>query len=157
MAYERALRRYDSELFLDYNLDGVLCVFRHNKRYLPVIDSPEIKLLSLTPSRDYVCAITDTWGVSGKPCDYGIDDVLLHIQKIDSLANARLIEEMDEQNAKVDETARKDLRNEMEGMLAYERRRFAKAMDEIAPISGGMSKDEPKKRLKDRSIKNGNY
>lgn len=158
-AYDRALKRYDPDLFVERNVDGVLCVFRNHKRFVPVVVTESFKLLNLSSDKQYVFAITDTWGALGKPRDYGIDDLLNHIQKIDSLANSKFLDEIDQANAKVDESKKKDLKNEMEGMLAYEKRRLQRAFDEIAPISRGMSKSDDKKRLREinRSIKNGNY
>lgn len=158
-AYEKALKKYDPDLFIDRNREGVLCVFKHSKRFVPVIDTPEFKLFSLITDRQYVFAITDTWGTAGNQRDYGIDDILDHIQKIDSLANSKFLDEIDAQNEAVEKTKKKDLINEMEGMLAHERKRFVKAFDEIAPISKGMSKEDKRKRLKElnRSIKDGNY
>jgi hypothetical protein len=156
-AYERALKRYDPDLFVERNVDGVLCVFKHHKRFVPVIDADGFKLYNLTYDKQYVFAITDTWGPRGKQRDYGVDDILHHIQKIDSLANAKFLEEIDEANAKVDKDKDKRLKNEWEGMLAYEKKRMQRAFDTIAPISRGMSKADNKKRLRDRRIKNGNY
>lgn len=156
-SYEQALKRYDSDLFVDRNQDGVLCVFKTQKRFEPVCETDGFRILNLREGKDFVCAITDTWGLNGRQRDYGIDDLLNHIQKIDSLANAKFLEDVDAANAKVDEARDRTLKNEMQGMLAYEKKRFQRAFDEIAPISKGMSKDEPKKRLKERSIKNGNY
>lgn len=149
-SYERALKTYDSDLFVDHNRDGVLCVFKKHKRFEPVLVAEGFKLLNLINCKQYVFAVTDTWGLNGSPKDWGIDDILDHIQKIDSLANAKFLEEIDAANVAVDKSRDKKLMNEMQGMLAYERNRFVKMFDEIAPISGGMSKDEPKKRLQDR-------
>ena len=156
-SYERALKRYDSTLFVERNNIGVLCVFKHTKRFEPVIDSEEYRLLNLVSGRDYIFAITDTWGSNGKEKDYGVDDIINHIQKIDSLANTKFMDEFDKQNDAIDKAKDRRLKNEMEGMLAHEKKRMQRAFDTIAPISRGMSMDEPKKRFKDRSKNNGNY
>jgi hypothetical protein len=63
----------------------------------------------------------------------------------------KLFDEMDEANERLDQIKRKDLRNEMEGFWSYERRRFAKTFDDV--LTHSMSHDEPRKRIKDRSIK----
>jgi hypothetical protein len=65
-----------------------------------------------------------------------------------------MFDELDEQNEAVDKSKKRALRNEIEAFWSHERRRFAKATDHI--LTHSLSKDEPKKRLKDRSIKNGN-
>ena len=158
-SYERALKRYDKDLFVARNNMGVLCVFKKTKRFVSVCETENFKLLNLSDSVEYVFAITSTWGMNGQPRDYGIDDILFHIQKIDSLANKNFLAEMDAANAKVDEARDRSLKNELEGMLAYEKKRFQRAFDEIAPISRSMDKSDNKKRLKEknRRIKDGNY
>jgi hypothetical protein len=153
--YTKALKRYDRDLFAGRTMDGMPCVFRKHKRYEVVCEWEGGKLLNLREDKQYVFAITDNWSMSGEPRDWGIDDVLGHLRMIDALANKRMFEEMDERNEQVDETNQRHLRTEMEGFWSHERRRFAKATDGI--LTHSLSKDEPRKRLKDRSIKNGNY
>lgn len=153
-SYTRALKNYDRDLFADRNRDGVTCVFRKVKRFVPVCVDQNFRLLNLTEDRQFVFAVTDTWNLSGRPVDWGIDDVVGRIRRLDFLANKDLFEKLDEENEKLDQIKRKDLRNEMEAYFSDERRRFAKAFDDVLVHS--LSKDEPRKRLKDRSIKNGN-
>lgn len=154
-SYDRVLKSYDKELFVARNTDGVLCVFRHTKRFEPVCETEGFRLLNLMADKEYVFAVTETFGLSGKPRDWGADDILNHIQKIDSLANKRFLDELDAENERVEQSRRRHLRNEMEAFWSHERRRFAKATDDI--LTHSLDKSEPKKRLKDRRIKNGNY
>lgn len=154
-AYTRALKNYDRDLFAGRTKDGVACVFRKSKRYEPVCELDGIPLSVLIDDYQLVFPLTDTWTMKGKPRDWGIDTVVGRVRECDALANKRFFEEMDEKNEKVEQIKRKDLRNEMEAFWIDERRRFAKATDDI--LTHSLSKDEPKKRLKDRSIKNGNY
>ncbi len=107
--------------------------------------------MNLGEGKEFCFAVTDTWKANGRPIDWGIDDVVGRIQKMDFLANKDLFEQMDAENERVDAIRRKDLRNEMEAFWSHERRRFAKATDDILVHS--LSKDEKRKRLKDRSIK----
>jgi hypothetical protein len=153
-AYTRALKGYDRDLFAARNLDGVACVFRRWKRFEPVFEWEGGKLSTLIEDKQFVCALTDTWNLRGRPIDWGIDDVVGHIKKIDRLANERFFEELDAQNERVEQSKKRHLRNEMEAFWIDQRRAFAKATDDI--LTHSLSKDEPKKRLKDRSIKNGN-
>lgn len=154
-SYTRALKRYDPDLFAGRTMDGMPCVFRKHRRFEPICEWDGGKLLNLVTDKQYVFAITDNWSMSGTPRDWGIDDVLGHLRMIDTLANKRMFEEMDEANAEVDEANQRHLRTEMEGFWSYERKRFAKATDDI--LTHSLSKDEPRKRLKDRSVKNGNH
>lgn len=154
-SYTRALKRYDGDLYAGRNLDGVACVFRKSMRYHKVCDWSGGTLLELKADKQFIFAITDNWSLSGRQIDWGIDQVVGHLKEIDALANAQLFEEMDEHNERVDKSKSRGLKNEMEAFWSHERRRFAKATDGI--LTHSLSKDEPKKRLKDRSIKNGNY
>lgn len=154
-AYTRALKRYDRDLFAGRTKDGMPCVYRKIKRFEPVVESEGFRLLNLKEDKQFVFALTSNWTLSGTPRDWGVDDVVGRIKEIDCLANERFFEEMDAQNERIDEIKRKDLRNEMEAFWIDERRRFAKATDDI--LTHSLSKDEPRKRLKDRSIKNGNH
>jgi len=113
----------------------------------------DFKLLNLREDKQFIFALTDNWLASGKPRDWGIDFVLQKIKSIDALANERFLEEIDAENERIEKSRARSLKNEMEAFWSHERRRFAKATDGI--LTHSLSKDEPKKRLKDRSIKNG--
>ncbi len=154
-SYTKALRSYDRDLFAGRTKDGLLCVFRKSKRYDLVCDAVDFKLYNLRDDKQFVFAITDNWMATGKPRDWGIERVLGRVREIDVVANKRLFDEMDAHNEKVDESKQRGIRNEMEAFWSHERRRFAKATDDI--LTHSLSKDEPRKRLKDRSIKNAKY
>lgn len=153
-SYTRALKGYDSDLFAAHNVDGVVCVFRYVKRYELVVDEEGFKMFNLIRGKQFVFALTTNWALSGRSVDWGIDHVMDRIRKIDALANERFLDEMDEANERVDQSNKRAIKNEMEAFWSHERRRFAKATDDILVHS--LSKDEKRKRLKDRSIKNGN-
>ncbi len=153
-SYTKALKSYDRELFAGRTKDGVACVFRRHKRYVPICALNGGTLSALIDDKQFVFALTDNWTALGSPRDWGIDFVLNRIKEIDVLANERMFEEMDRQNEMVDESRARGMKNEMEAFWSHERRRFAKATDGI--LTHSLSKDEPRKRLKDRSIRNGN-
>ncbi len=152
-SYTRALKRYDSDLFAGRTMDGAACVFRRTKRFEHVCEYRGEALLVLREDIQLVFALTDTWNMAGKPRDWGIDFVLNRVKEIDAVANAKIFEEMDLHNEKIDQSKKRHLKNEMEAFWSHERRRFAKATDDI--LTHSLSKNEKRKRLKDRSIKNG--
>jgi hypothetical protein len=154
-SYTKALRRYDRDLFVERTKDGALCVFRKVKRYKPVCVSEGFRLMNLTECKEFVFALTDNWTLSGRPVEWGIDRVISRLQQHDAWENERFFEELDRENEKVDESRRRALKNEAEAFWSDNRRAFQRATDDI--LTHSLSKDEPKKRLKDRSIKNGNY
>lgn len=153
-SYTRALKSYDSDLFAAHNVDGVVCVFRYVKRYELVVDEEGFKMFNLIQGKQFIFALTTNWTLSGRSVDWGIDHVVGRVRKIDALANERLLDEMDEANEQVDKSKKRAIKNEMEAFWSHERRRFAKATDGI--LTHSLSKDDKRKRLKDRSIKNGN-
>ena len=153
-SYTRALKRYDRDLYAGRTKDGALCVFRKVKSYDLVCDDVGFKLFNLVERSQFVFALTDTWTLAGIPRAWGIDHVLGRVKEMDVKANERFFEELDEKNEKVDKSNKRKLRNEAEAFFADNRKEFAKGIDEIVGCTHTLSKDEPRKRLKDRSIKN---
>lgn len=151
-SYTRSLKRYDSDLYAGRTKDGLPCVFRKSKRFVYVCDVEGTRLFNLMDDHQFILALTDNWKASGHPRAWGIDFVLEKVKSLDAQANERFFEEMDEANERIDKSRERHIKNEMEAFWSHERRRFAKATDDI--LTHSLSKDEPKKRLKDRSIKN---
>lgn len=154
-SYTKALKRYDRDLFAGATRDGVLCVFRKSKRFHEVLASVDFKLYDLREDKQLIFPLTDTWTMAGKPRQWGIDFVLSRVKEIDALANERMFEEIDRANERIDESKQRSFKNEAEAFWSDNRRAFAKATDDV--LTHSLSKEEPRKRLKDRSIKNGNY
>ncbi len=151
-AYTRVLKRYDRDVYAARNSEGIICVFRtaHRQEYVGELKKG-VHLFETLKGKQFIFALTDTWTLKGRPRAWGIDIVADRLRSMDALANERLFEELDRHNEKVDESNRRHLKNEMEAFWSHERRRFAKATDDILVHS--LSKDEPKKRLRDRRIK----
>lgn len=154
-SYTRALKRYDPDLYAGRTKDGALCVFRKFKHFELVCDDENFKLYNLVTKAQFVFALTDNWALSGQPRAWGIDHVLDRVKQMDTLANERFFEELDEQNEKVDKSKQREFRNEAEAFWSDHRREFIDAVDSFTGCIHSVSKDEPRKRLKDRSIKNG--
>lgn len=150
-SYTRALKRYDRDLYAGRTMDGVACVFRRIKRYEDVCELEGVPLKVLRECAQLVFPLTDTWTMAGKPRPWGIEFVLNRVREIDAMANERFFEEMDELNEQVDKSKQRHMKNEMEAFFSDERRAFAKATDGI--LTHSLSKDETKRRLKDRRIK----
>lgn len=151
-AYTRILKVHDRDLFAAKNHDGVICVFRKVRRENYIGELDDMHFSEFIDGKEFIFALTDTWGLSGAPRNWGLDTVLTRIREIDALARAELFDEMDAANERVDKSKARYLKNEMEAFWSHERRRFAKATDDI--LTHSLSKDEPKKRLRDRRIKN---
>jgi hypothetical protein len=156
-SYTKALRRYDGELFAGRTKDGVPCVFRRIKRWMPITKADGFKLMVLKEDKEFIFALTDTWLATGQPREWGVDHVLSRIREIDTQANEDLIRKWDEQNERVDQSRQRHFDNEAEAFLKDNRRQFVKEMEEIAPMARSLPRNEKRKILRDRRIKNGNY
>lgn len=155
-SYTKALKRYDRDLYAERNRDGVICIFRKYKRYEPVIESESFRFLNLIQDKQFVCALTENWTLRTEPRMWGIDHVLNKMREMDLQYNERMLEALEEQEKKVEEAERRSFRNEAEAFFADHRSEFVKTFDQTMGLTHSLSKDEPRKRLKDRSIKNGN-
>ncbi len=151
----RSLKRYDRDLFCAPASDGVLCVYRKHKRVTPVWEHEDFTLSSVIEDKQLIFALTDNWSRRGTPRAWGTDFILNRLREIDAQANERLLEDFEKAEVRAQESKDRDLTNHLEAWASDSRRAFAKATDDILVHS--LSKDEPRKRRKDRSIKNGNY
>lgn len=151
----RAVKRYDYDLYADFDARGTVCIWKKIKTAELILDCDGLRLYNVKPTRQYVCALTDNWSQGGKKRDWGIDRVLSRVRELDSFHNERLLEKIDAQNEKVDQAGRRSMRNEAEAFWSDNVSAFKKATNDI--LIHSLSKDEPKKRLRDRRIKDGNY
>ncbi len=152
-AYTRALKSYDTDLFASRTRDGVLAVFRKHTRYeyFGYVDELGGNLFYPIDGKQLIFPLTDNWMMSGNPRSWGIDIVVDKIRQGDARANEALFDEMDAHNERIELSEKRSMNNEIESFWKHERRRFAKATDDV--LTHSLSKDEPKRRLKDRSIK----
>lgn len=144
--YNRAIKEYDRELYAQRDEDGFVSILRKRQRYV-LYDVDGIDLHALIPSPDFIFALTDNWNKTGNPVPWGTDRVLSRLKEIDGWAKKDMIEKLDEQNEKIDESNKRHFRNETEAMFSDSRRSFAKATDGI--LTHSLDKTEKKRRLKD--------
>lgn len=144
----RNLKRYGPDYYCERNKDGILCVFRKNKRAVLAAEWDGFTLYNLIDSPEFVFALTDNWKTTGKPREWGSEHVLLRLKETDWWANPNLLDEMDKQNAKIDEAKARDLRNQTESYLADNHSVFKKAFADIN--TANLSKREARKINKDK-------
>jgi hypothetical protein len=156
-SYTKAVQSYDRELYAGHTKDGVPCIFRRVKRWIPVCEDEGFSLKQLREDKELIFALTDTWAATGTPRLWGIDKVLDRLKEIDAWAHEDVLSKIDEQNSKVDQSRARHLDNEAEAFLKDNRREFVKGFEEIAPMARSLPREEKRKKLRDRRIKNGNY
>jgi hypothetical protein len=142
----RCLRGYDGDLIAHRNSSGVACVMRKLKKFRPVIVGEGFRFLNLADSWDFVFALTDNWTLNGVPRDWGAENVLSRLKALDIFNDPKLIEKMDEENAKVDKTKAKDHANMTEAFVLDNKRAFQKAFSDINTSTMSM-RDKRKEKL----------
>jgi hypothetical protein len=144
--YNRHLKRYDRELYAKRDMDGIVSVYRRNKRFVAYdLDGNDFQFLIDSP--EFVVALTDNWTKTGHPVPWGPDLVLNRLGEIDSWAKKDLIEELDKQNEQVEKSRARGFRNEAEAFWSDNRKAFAKATDDI--LTHSLDKSDKKRRIRD--------
>lgn len=142
----RNLQRHDRELYAQRRPDGMICVYRRGKRqhyfewqgdtYGYLIDSPS-----------FVFALTDNWTTSGSPRAWGVLPVLARLRAIDLWNNEEYLDEVDEQNERIERSKQRDLSNNVEAFVRDFRREFARATNDINTST--LDKSEKRRRKRD--------
>lgn len=127
----RNLRRYDANLYAKRNSKGTMCIWCNHKRYEPFTYKKGVSLKVLKVDPYLVMALTDTWSVSGKPVEWGIDVVINRLKAQDILKNPNIFKDMDELDEKVEESKQRDMSNTIESFLYDFRSQFKKTFNDI--------------------------
>lgn len=69
------------------------------------------KFLIVRPNYELVFPLTHNWRVDGKPIEYGLEVVLDRLKQHDIHVRDKFLEEIRQQNEKIDEARKKDRRN----------------------------------------------
>lgn len=124
----KAVSGYDRELFVKREGETVR-VLRKATRFLSYeVDGNVIHYSVSAPH--VVLHLTDTWTVSGKPVEWGVEPVLSRLRDMDTTKHdvgAEIIQKLQ----KSEEISKKDFRNNNESFLKDFRRQFSRAFNNI--------------------------
>lgn len=125
------LRAHDSELYCRRHPgSGVYCVYRKAVRWEDYLWEGGILRFS-RPSKNLCFALTDTWQITGKPIDWGIEPVLERAKETHFSRNEERIEELIRSYQRAEESRARQLSNEAECFLTDFRRQFARTFNDI--------------------------
>lgn len=141
----KRIREYYDKDLAAFVSDDKICVFRKTKRWV-TYSFNGFDFSYPHPQWDYIFALTDTWGLNGKPVLWGIDQIYEHLKEIDARDNPRLMEELEAKHDKAKELKDRRRRNNIEAFCRDWRRSFAKATD---GINTSTLEKIDKRRLKD--------
>lgn len=113
----RAVRAYESKLFAKREGNGAIHIYRSNP--------------SPTDPYHFVFALTDTWTVHGKPREWGLEVVVARLQAHDLWKNETVVERINAEAQKVEDSLERERKNTVEAFLYDFRRSFARATDGI--------------------------
>ena len=126
------LKGYESKLFAERDDETkVIHVMREGTITLGPLHYGEFKFKYTKSSAHYIMSLTDNWTLSGKPREWGIDQVIARLREIDSWNRARMFEEMREGREKTSKTQEKDRINKHEAWLRDNKNIFKRAFNDI--------------------------
>lgn len=146
------IKKYDRALFCSETSEGIPAIFRKTVRQ-EVFDMSEDEKASLVVFKDshqLVFPLTDTWKVTGKIVDWGIEPILARLKAMDLWNNESLTEDLIKSYEKTEQTRAKDHRNNIESFFSDMRGTFKKDWSDINTSS--MAKKD-KRHLTDKRIK----
>ena len=85
-----------------------LRIWEKRYRHRPFMLDDNSTLFALVPDDYIVCSLTDNWGFSGKPRDWGILPIINHLQKIDWRRYEKLKAECLKEEEKAAESKERD-------------------------------------------------
>lgn len=126
----KAIKKYDRELYCDWSPQGPLVIYRKGHRYEPMEVNGVIIHYQI-PSPHYVFALTDTWVITGKSIEWGIEPILARLKAMDLWRDDDIIKEHTRNYHKGEESKARDQRNSIESFLYEFRSQFAKATNNV--------------------------
>lgn len=125
------ISRYDYKLYAKKDNDGTIRIYRQCKEYRPELLAHGVAVLNVIRNDHLVMSLTDTWGVRGKPVEWGILPILARLRAMD-LWNSDNLMTAFIKNEEVDEKRReKKMKNTTEDFLYEFRDSFKKATNDI--------------------------
>lgn len=145
------IKSYDSALYAKRAFRDIICVYRKSYRSYLAYHDEDFKLYDLMLSPQFVFALTDNWKTSGAPRDWGSEVILNRLRLMDAWEDQKILEKMDKENEKLQESRKRDFRNKTEDFLYEKHSQIKKSWNEVNTSTLG--KDDPRKRKRDKKMK----
>lgn len=121
---------YDSTLFAIRTVNGMLQIHRKMDK-LKVSNHYQTALLPGEYHPQFILALTDTWKLTGKPVDWGIEPIMAQIRSMDAWAKEDLYSDMCKRRARENELKDQHFKSEVRASADELRRDFAQATNDI--------------------------
>jgi hypothetical protein len=83
------------------------------------------------PNPQFILALTDTWTLTGKPVDWGIEPTMSRIREMDSWRDDRIYEDLVKERERAKANKDRAYRNEIRARAYDLRKDFARATNDI--------------------------
>lgn len=127
----REVRKHDKNLYAKRNAKGTMCIWCNHKRTESYSLDENTSLSVVVEDPYLVFALTDTWGVRGNPAPWGATVVLNRLKAMDLANNPKIMEDLEKEDERVDESKRRDFVNSTESFLYDFRSQFKKTFNDI--------------------------
>lgn len=115
---DREVKRYDRNLFARQDGDGSpICIYR--------------KSAFSTHPPHLVFPLTDTWTITGKPVEWGLEVITARLRAMDLWKDETEVDRVEQNLMRADEAKERDFRNNVESFLKDFRKSFARSTDGI--------------------------
>ena len=113
------VKRHDPKLFVNKDDFGRMNVWRESYELRPYfVNNATVYCLESAPH--YIMSLTHDWQMTGKPCEWGVDPLLNRLRAMDTWSATSFVNaEMEDVNAKIDQSKQRDMNNKLEA-AAYE-------------------------------------
>jgi hypothetical protein len=148
---DRVVKGHDRELMARRNNEGKILILRQSKRFVPFHQSENETYFHLVDSPHLVCALTDSWSVSGKPVEWGSMPIIERLKLHDVWNNEEFIRRFEEYEDNLEKSKARQMRNQNEAFLGEVHSKFKKDWKDIN--TSNMDKSESRRRLYEQRSK----
>lgn len=122
----RNIKAYDRDLYAVKGANGVVQIMRKTNNTDAFLYGD-----SIIARDQLVFALTDSWKLSGRPVEWGIDPILRKLSEMDAWSKERIYEDLVRTRERNEELRRRRNQNELRALAADCRKEFAKATNDI--------------------------
>lgn len=127
----KAVSKMDPDLYCDEYMDGYAIFRRHMTLGVPIDFEGDVIRETLNQPQ-MILPLTDSWGVNGRPVEWGVCPVYFRLKEIDAWTNNdHHTTRWEEEYEKSQESKARKRRNDQEAFLKDFRGQFAKAFEHV--------------------------
>lgn len=125
-----AIQTHDRELYAKH--DGkAIRIYRKCKELRREMLKADVSVWNVVRNDHLVMSITDTWGVTGKPVDWGIEPIMARLRALDLWNESNLADKFFKDEEKLEKSKDREFKNTVESFLYDFKSQFQAATKDI--------------------------